>query len=84
MTVKIRLKRQGRKKKPSYSIVVSDSRTPRDGKYIEKIGTYSPLLEKSDQKYFTINTIKFKYWISNGAQPTKVVSRLATNYNIIN
>ncbi len=76
MTVKIRLKREGRNKKPCYSIVVTDARNPRDGKYIEKIGTYNPLMERSDLNRFILNVDKFKYWISNGAQPTKVIVRL--------
>lgn len=76
MAVKIRLRREGRKKKPCYSIVVTDARNPRDGKYIEKLGTYNPLMNSLDTQYLTLDINKFKYWVSNGAQPTKIVSKL--------
>lgn len=73
MAVKIRLKRMGQKKAPFYRIVVSDSRSPRDGKFIEEIGTYDPTQEPSA---FKIDEEAAKRWISNGAQPTETVGNL--------
>jgi len=73
MAVKIRLKRMGQKKAPFYRIVVSDSRSPRDGKFIEEIGTYDPTQEPS---VFNINEEAAQKWISNGAQPTETVGKL--------
>ena len=75
MAVKIRLKRMGQKKAPFYRIVVSDSRTPRDGRFIEEIGYYNPLTEPAEIK---INEEKATKWVQNGAQPTDVVKRLFT------
>ena len=71
--VKIRLKRMGAHKKPFYRVVVADSRTPRNGKFIEEIGTYDPTKEPSEIK---IDAEKAKQWISNGAQPTESVAKL--------
>lgn len=73
MAVKIRLKRLGQKKAPFYRIVVSDSRSPRDGKFIEEIGTYDPTQNPSA---FKIDEEAAKRWISNGAQPTETVGNL--------
>ena len=73
MAVKIRLKRMGQKKAPFYRIVVADSRAPRDGRFIEEIGTYDPNQEPS---VFNINEEAAKKWISIGAQPTEVVGKL--------
>jgi len=71
--VKIRLKRIGAKKKPFYRIVVADSRSPRDGKFIEQIGTYNPLTNPSEIK---VDVEKAKKWLSTGAQPTETVKKL--------
>jgi small subunit ribosomal protein S16 len=71
--VKIRLKRIGAKKKPFYRIVVADSRSPRDGKFIEQIGTYNPLTDPSEIK---VDAEKAKKWLSTGAQPTETVKKL--------
>ena len=79
MAVKIRLKRMGQKKAPFYRIVVSDSRSPRDGKCIEEIGYYDPTKEPSVIK---VDEEAAKKWLSNGAQPTDTVSRLFKNANI--
>jgi small subunit ribosomal protein S16 len=76
MAVKIRLRRMGAKKAPFYRIVVADSKSPRDGKFIEEIGYYNPLTEPVEVK---INEEKANAWLSNGAQPTDVVKRLFTN-----
>lgn len=76
MAVKIRLRRMGAKKAPFYRIIVADSRAPRDGKFIEEIGYYNPLVEPVEVK---INEEKANEWLSNGAQPTEVVKRLFNN-----
>ncbi|MCR1840814.1 30S ribosomal protein S16 [Murimonas intestini] len=73
MAVKIRLRRMGQKKAPFYRIVVADSRSPRDGKCIDEIGTYNPNIEPSE---FKINEELAKKWLDNGAQPTEVVGKL--------
>ena len=73
MAVKIRLKRMGAKKFPFYRVVVADSRYPRDGRFIEEIGTYDPLKEPSKLK---IKEDRVEYWIKNGAKPTQVLSKL--------
>ena len=75
MAVKIRLKRMGSNKKPFYRIVVADSRSPRDGKFIEEIGYYNPV---SQPKQVKINDEKAIKWLSNGAQPTDTVKTLLT------
>ena len=80
MAVKIRLKRMGAHKKPFYRVVVADSRSPRDGKFIEEIGYYNPLTEPADVK---IDSEKAKKWISNGAQPTDTVKSLFKRSGII-
>ena len=68
MSTTIRLSRAGTKKRPYYRIVVTNSRSPRDSKFIEKIGTYEPLLEQDNPKRITINTERAKHWVSVGAQ----------------
>ncbi len=73
MAVKIRLKRMGKKKAPFYRIIVADSRSPRDGRFIEEIGTYDPNQEPSA---FKVDEEKAKKWLANGAQPTDVVGKL--------
>ena len=73
MAVKIRLRRMGQKKAPFYRIVVADSRSPRDGRFIEEIGTYDPNLEPSA---ISVNEEAAKKWLSTGAQPTEVVSKI--------
>ena len=73
MTVKIRLRRMGAKKAPFYRIVVADSRYPRDGRFIEEIGTYDP---NCDPSAYKVDEEKAKKWLANGAQPTDVVSRI--------
>ena len=73
MSVKIRLKRMGMKKKPFYRVVVADERSPRDGRFIEEIGTYDPLSETNSLR---VDLERAKYWIANGAQPTDTVRGL--------
>ncbi len=73
MAVKIRLKRMGQKKAPYYRIVVADARSPRDGRFIEEIGTYDP---NQDPSAFTVDEEAAKKWLKNGAQPTDTVGKL--------
>ena len=73
MAVKIRLRRMGEKKNPFYRIVVADSRSPRDGRFIEEIGTYNPNIEPSE---FKVDEELAKKWLASGAQPTEVVGKL--------
>lgn len=75
MATSIRLSRGGSKKRPYYRIVVADSRAPRDGKFIERIGSYNPLLAKGDEKRVVLDTERAKYWVAAGAQPTDRVAR---------
>ncbi len=75
MAMKIRLARGGSKKRPFYRVVAADSRMPRDGRYIEKLGTYNPLLAKDDEARVQLNMERVQYWLGEGAQPTDRVSR---------
>ncbi|NYD90780.1 30S ribosomal protein S16 [Sphingomonas melonis] len=75
MALSIRLSRGGSKKRPYYRIVVADARSPRDGKFIEKIGNYNPLLAKDAENRIVLDAERAKYWLSNGAQPTDRVAR---------
>lgn len=83
MSVKIRLARGGSKKRPFYSIIIADSRSPRDGKFIEKIGTYNPLLAKDSAERVVVNAERVGYWVSVGAIPTERVEKLLTNLGIL-
>jgi small subunit ribosomal protein S16 len=76
MAMKIRLARGGSKKRPFYSIVAADSRMPRDGRFIEKLGTYNPLLPKDSEDRVKLDLDKIKAWMDKGAQPTDRVSRM--------
>ena len=75
MAVKIRLARGGAKKRPYYYIVVANSSAPRDGRYIEQVGTYNPLLKKDDPNRVKLDIERCKHWLSVGAQPTDRVAR---------
>ncbi|SFP63348.1 30S ribosomal protein S16 [Sphingomonas rubra] len=75
MAISIRLSRGGSKKRPYYRIVVADARAPRDGKFIEKIGNYNPLLAKDAENRVVLDTERAKHWLSVGAQPTDRVAR---------
>ena len=75
MAMKIRLARGGSKKRPHYSIVAADSRSPRDGRFIEKLGTYDPLLAKDNENRVKIDVERAQYWIGQGAQATDRVAR---------
>jgi small subunit ribosomal protein S16 len=76
MAMKIRLARGGSKKRPFYRIVAADSRMPRDGRFIEKLGTYNPLLPKDSEDRVKMNLERIEYWIGQGAQPTDRVARM--------
>ncbi len=76
MSMKIRLARGGSKKRPHYAIVASDSRMPRDGRFIEKLGVYDPMLAKDDENRVKMNMERVTYWLSQGAQPTDRVARM--------
>ena len=75
MALRIRLARGGAKKRPFYSIVVADSRAPRDGRFIEKLGTYNPLLAKDDEERIKFSEERVRYWLDHGALPTDRVAR---------
>jgi small subunit ribosomal protein S16 len=75
MSVKIRLARGGAKKKPFYQIVVADSHSPRDGRFIEKVGTYNPALKNDDPNRIILKTERIQEWLAKGAQPTDRVLR---------
>ena len=76
MSMKIRLARGGSKKRPFYRIIAADSRMPRDGRFIEKLGTYNPLLAKDDEQRVQMNMERVQYWLSEGAQPTDRIARM--------
>ena len=82
MAVRIRLSRGGSKKRPFYRIVAADQRAPRDGRFIEKLGTYNPLLPKDSAERLVVNAEKVKSWISKGAQPTERLQKLFANLGL--
>jgi len=83
MAMKIRLARGGSKKRPFYRIVAADSRMPRDGRFIEKLGTYNPLLPKDSEERVKMDIERIQYWMGQGAQPTDRVSRMLEAAGII-
>ncbi len=76
MAMKIRLARGGSKKRPFYRIVAADSRMPRDGRFIEKLGTYNPLLPKDSEDRVKMDIERIQHWLSQGAQPTDRIARM--------
>lgn len=76
MSVSLRLARGGSKKRPYYKIVIANSRAPRDGKYLEQVGTYNPLLAKDDTDRVRLIEDRIRYWLGVGAQPTDRVARM--------
>ena len=76
MSLKIRLSRGGAKKRPFYRVVVADGRSPRDGRFIERLGTYDPMLKKDDANRVKLNEERIRHWLGNGAQPTDRVARM--------
>jgi len=83
MSLKIRLARGGAKKRPFYSIVVADARSPRDGRFIEKVGTYNPMLERSHADRVTLKEERIKHWLGVGAQPTDRVAKFLGDAGVI-
>ncbi len=83
MALKIRLSRAGSKKRPVYRVVVADSRSPRDGRFIEKVGLYNPLLQKDNKDRVQLNLESIKDWIFKGAKPTDKVARFLGEAGVI-
>jgi len=81
--LKIRMSRGGEKKRPFYKIVVADSRRPRDGKFIEKVGFFNPLLPKDKKERLSLDLDRIKFWLSQGAQPSERIARFLGEANII-
>jgi len=83
MAMKIRLARGGSNKRPHYAIVASDSRMPRDGRFLEKLGTYNPLLAKDSEDRVKMDLERVQYWLGQGAQPTDRVARFLEAAGIV-
>src|SRR5437763_331539 len=83
MALKIRLARGGAKKRPFYAIVVADARSPRDGRFIEKLGTYNPMLERSHAERVTLKEERIKHWLGVGALPSELVARFLGDAGLI-
>ncbi len=83
MSLKIRLARGGAKKRPHYRIVVTDSRNPRDGRFIERLGTYNPLLEKTSEDRVVLKSDRIRFWLDRGALPTDRVAQFLGKAEII-
>ena len=83
MSLKIRLARGGAKKRPFYSIVVADARSPRDGRFIEKLGTYNPMLDRAHAGRVTLREERIKHWLGVGALPSDRVARFLGDAGII-
>ena len=81
--LKIRLARGGAKKRPYYSIVVADSHSPRDGRFIEKVGAYNPLLKKDDAQRLVLKSERITEWLAKGAQPTDRVARFLSTQGLV-
>ncbi len=82
MATKIRMSRAGAKNRPFFRIVVADSRSPRDGRFLEKLGTYNPLLQKDDPQRVVLNVDRIKHWLSVGATPSDRVARFLHEANL--
>lgn len=83
MSLKIRLSRGGAKKRPFYSIVIADARSPRDGRFIERVGTYNPMVERDHPERLVLKTERLQHWLSVGAEPTDRVERFLADANLI-
>ncbi|MGD1880247.1 MAG: 30S ribosomal protein S16 [Kiloniellaceae bacterium] len=83
MSLKIRLSRGGAKKRPYYRIVVADSRSPRDGRFIERLGSYNPMVAKDHPERLTLDTERAKHWLSMGATPSDRVSRFLADADLV-
>ena len=84
MSVRIRLSRGGSKKRPFYKVVAADQRAPRDGRFIERLGSYNPMLPKDHADRFTVDVERVKYWLSNGAQPTERLAKMLSTLGVVN
>ena len=82
MSLKIRLSRVGAKKQPSYRLVVTDSRSPRDGRFIEKVGTHNPRVPRDHKEWLVVKADRIKYWMGVGALPTERTQRLLTTLSL--
>ena len=83
MALKIRLSRGGAKKRPFYKIVVAEALSPRDGKFIERLGSYNPMVPKDHVERFVLDVERVKYWISKGAQPTLRVAKMLSSDGLV-
>jgi small subunit ribosomal protein S16 len=83
MSLKIRLSRGGAKKRPFYSIVVADTRSPRDGRFIERVGTYNPMVDRNHPDRLKVKTERIQHWLSVGALPTDRVARFLGDAELI-
>jgi small subunit ribosomal protein S16 len=83
MSLKIRLTRGGAKKRPFYHIIVADARSPRDGRFIERLGSYNPMVEKTHAERLVLKTERIQHWLSMGAQPTDRVARFLGDAGLI-
>ena len=83
MALKIRLSRGGSKKRPFYKIVVAEALSPRDGKFVERLGSYNPMVAKDHPERMVLNTERAKYWISKGAQPTLRVAKMISSDGLV-
>lgn len=82
MSVRIRLSRGGSKKRPFYKVVAADQRAPRDGNFIEKLGTFNPLLPKDHAERLVLDVEKVKYWLAKGAQPTERMQKMLSSLGL--
>lgn len=83
MSVRIRLSRGGSKKRPFYKIVAADQRAPRDGRFIERLGSYNPMLPQDHADRFTIDEERVKYWLSQGAEPTERLQKMLAKLGLV-
>ena len=83
MSVRIRLSRGGSKKRPFYKVVAADQRAPRDGRFIERLGSYNPMLPKDHADRFVINEERVKYWLSQGAEPTERMAKMLAALGLV-
>ena len=83
MSVRIRLSRGGSKKHPFYRVVAADQRAPRDGRFIERLGSYNPMLPKDHADRFIVDEERVKYWLSKGAQPTERLEKLLSSLGLV-
>lgn len=84
MSVHIRLSRGGSKKRPFYKVVAADQRAPRDGRFIERLGSYNPMLPKDHADRFTVDEERVKYWLSQGAEPTERMAKMLSALGLVN